>query len=257
VKPEEESKKEEVKKIAEVSTTILIWIPRVLLIVLLISFLYYLGYKLYLPELKRGLSVENVLYVIGKIVEFLYGSVDIMIPHIIALIVMCVLVWAVFNWKWILGYLTTIFIVPIFLANLPTFASWFFSIFYDVPVVGYVISDIIFFGFRKMLELNYIFYKIVEEWIGKQPQIFLILLVSMSFLGLLIMYIDKRLAESSSRRIPEKDIVRYALLGGGLGIILGAFLFKHKTRHIWLLTKISIVTYSTLYVFFMGWFGYV
>ncbi|MEM2216655.1 MAG: DUF1294 domain-containing protein [Nitrososphaerota archaeon] len=257
MKPEDESKREEVKKTTEVSTTILIWIPRVLLIVLLISFLYYLGYKLYLPELRRTLSVENVLYVIEKIVEFLYSSVNIMMPHIIALIVMCVFMWAVFDWKWILGYLATMFIVPICLANLPILASWFFSMGVEVPVVGYVISDIIFFGFRKMLELNYNFYKIVEEWIGEQPQIFLILLVSMSSLGLLIMYIDKRLAESSSRRIPEKDIVRYALLGGGLGIIFGAFLFEHKTRHIWLLTKILIVTFSTLYVLFMGWSGHV
>lgn len=52
-------------------------------------------------------------------------------------------------------------------------------------------------------------------------------------LVLLIMYgLDKFFAMSNKRRIREKTLFFVALISGGLGAILGMFIFKHKTKKI-------------------------
>ncbi|MEM3952269.1 MAG: DUF1294 domain-containing protein [Nitrososphaerota archaeon] len=247
-----ESEKTEVegkaKKLLENFTiTVFTWIPRVFLIIFLLSFLFYLCYKMYSPELVPRVAVENVLYLIKKILEFLYSYVNITAIHIIALVVMCILISTVFNWKWVLGYIMIVFTVPIGLAYLSTLIGGFFTSTLQ-PVTSYTINDLLAFGFMKMFQLNYIFFKFVEEWIGQQLYIFLLLLVLMSSLGVLVIYVDKKMAKNSGKRIAEKDFVRYGLLGGGLGIILGVFLFKHKIKHLWLLSQIVLVTFSTLYI---------
>jgi len=45
------------------------------------------------------------------------------------------------------------------------------------------------------------------------------------------MGIDKRAARRRSRRISEKRLFLFPLLGGGLGGTAGMFFFRHKTRH--------------------------
>ena len=44
------------------------------------------------------------------------------------------------------------------------------------------------------------------------------------------MYIDKRKAKKGKRRIPEKTLFILVGLGGGIGGILGMYLFRHKTK---------------------------
>lgn len=64
------------------------------------------------------------------------------------------------------------------------------------------------------------------------PVLFLMLyLVVLNLYGLAIMGIDKRKAEKSRYRIPEKIFFIIALLGGGAGIYAGMKLFHHKTLH--------------------------
>ena len=45
------------------------------------------------------------------------------------------------------------------------------------------------------------------------------------------MWLDKRKAIRHQWRIPEATLFFIALLGGGLGSIVGMQLFRHKTRH--------------------------
>lgn len=66
-----------------------------------------------------------------------------------------------------------------------------------------------------------------------------------------------RLAEDECRpyRIPENSLLRYAVIGGGPGILAGAILFRHKTRHIGFLVRVSSVAASTTLLMLMGVMG--
>jgi len=44
------------------------------------------------------------------------------------------------------------------------------------------------------------------------------------------MWLDKRKAKKGKRRIPENTLFTLAFLGGGLGGILGMYIFRHKTK---------------------------
>ena len=48
--------------------------------------------------------------------------------------------------------------------------------------------------------------------------------------GLFLMLADKRKAVYGRRRIPEAALMRIALLGGSLGVLIGMRIFRHKTR---------------------------
>lgn len=60
--------------------------------------------------------------------------------------------------------------------------------------------------------------------------IFWYLLIA-NLLGLILMGVDKRKAKKGRWRIPEAMLFLVAALGGSLGIILGMYLFRHKTKH--------------------------
>jgi len=44
------------------------------------------------------------------------------------------------------------------------------------------------------------------------------------------MGIDKLKAKRGSRRIPENTLFMFTILGGGVGTILGMYIFRHKTK---------------------------
>ena len=48
---------------------------------------------------------------------------------------------------------------------------------------------------------------------------------------LFMMGADKALAKSNARRIPEKVLFTFAILGGAFGGTVGMSLFRHKTKH--------------------------
>ena len=50
--------------------------------------------------------------------------------------------------------------------------------------------------------------------------------------GFVQMGIDKRRAIKKAWRIPEHTLIATALLGGGIGSLLGMYAFRHKTKHI-------------------------
>ena len=49
--------------------------------------------------------------------------------------------------------------------------------------------------------------------------------------GLLLMLTDKWKARKNRLRIPEATLMTVATLGGSTGILLGMYLFRHKTLH--------------------------
>ena len=61
---------------------------------------------------------------------------------------------------------------------------------------------------------------------------YLLLLCCMSLVSFLVMGSDKRRAKRGARRVPEARLFLLALLGGGVGGLLGMYAFRHKTRHL-------------------------
>ena len=55
-------------------------------------------------------------------------------------------------------------------------------------------------------------------------------LILINALGLVLMLLDKRCAIQGRRRIPEATLMGVAAVGGSVGVFMGMYLFRHKTR---------------------------
>ncbi len=53
----------------------------------------------------------------------------------------------------------------------------------------------------------------------------------MTFVGLIVMHLDKSRAQKKQWRIKEATLFLVSAVGGSLGTWLGMYLFRHKTRH--------------------------
>ncbi len=77
-------------------------------------------------------------------------------------------------------------------------------------------------------------------------------LIAVNIAAILIMGIDKHRSRRNKWRISEKSIFITGVAGGGLGVIFGMVLFRHKTRHLKftlgvpLIVILNIVTVSYL-----------
>lgn len=58
----------------------------------------------------------------------------------------------------------------------------------------------------------------------------LLYLILINIIGLLFMHIDKIKAKKGFIRIPEKTLFLIAILGGSIGMIIGMYVFRHKTK---------------------------
>ena len=59
----------------------------------------------------------------------------------------------------------------------------------------------------------------------------LLYLFIINAIGFLYMLADKHRARKKQWRIPEGRLMLTALMGGSLGIMLGMYLARHKTKH--------------------------
>lgn len=69
----------------------------------------------------------------------------------------------------------------------------------------------------------------------------IIYLASINIIGFFAMGIDKKRAQKKRWRIPEKTLFAMAILGGGLGVWLGMYMFRHKTKHDYFVKIVSVV----------------
>ena len=53
----------------------------------------------------------------------------------------------------------------------------------------------------------------------------------MTVLGFVVMGIDKAKAKEGKWRIKEAALFAFAILFGGVGMTLGMYVFRHKTKH--------------------------
>lgn len=56
-------------------------------------------------------------------------------------------------------------------------------------------------------------------------------LALLNVIGFFTAFSDKRRARRGEWRVPERRFLLLSALGGGLGVLAGFFVFRHKTRH--------------------------
>ena len=59
---------------------------------------------------------------------------------------------------------------------------------------------------------------------------FIVYLSSINIVSFVIMFIDKRRAIKNRYRIPESLLLTLSLIGGCFGMLVGMYLFHHKTK---------------------------
>lgn len=76
---------------------------------------------------------------------------------------------------------------------------------------------------------------------------FFLYLILVNVFSFTVSGLDKHFAKNKKRRIPEKILILFSIIGGGIGTLIAFYLFRHKTRHykllfiIWFFTIIEIL----------------
>lgn len=75
------------------------------------------------------------------------------------------------------------------------------------------------------------FFKIIQDFLIKYILILDIYLALINFIAFIMYGVDKKKAIKHKWRIPERDLIIVAVLGGSFGALLGMKAFRHKTKH--------------------------
>lgn len=59
---------------------------------------------------------------------------------------------------------------------------------------------------------------------------FLIYIFVINLYTYLLFFVDKQKAKKESRRISEYDLLKFSLMGGVVGALIGMKMFRHKTQ---------------------------
>ena len=76
----------------------------------------------------------------------------------------------------------------------------------------------------------------------------MIYLIVINIISFLSMGLDKFLAIISKRRIRENTLLFLTLIGGGLGTLIGMFIFRHKIRKMkfQILVPLSLIIFNII-----------
>jgi len=265
-------------------------LPKICLLVVAASFALYTAGRLLGAPLHAINSAalaerlyQGLLRNVGKLLDALLRPVEVGAASLAALAVVLILLVALFDWRWALGYAVityTTFIVLGIAAALALSLIGLGGEATSTQLLGGGLGGLFLYGLQELLTFSQLILGVIVDWIRGQVADFALLAAAMSALGFATMYIDKqaaivesiveRLPELAGKpsltglerevveramkggfnvsRIPERQLARYALLGGGLGVLAGAFLFRHKTRHLGLLVWIAVLTVTSLHL---------
>ncbi|MBP2636629.1 MAG: hypothetical protein H6Q72_2536 [Firmicutes bacterium] len=67
-----------------------------------------------------------------------------------------------------------------------------------------------------------------------------------NFIAFLLMRTDKQYARNQARRIREKTFFRMALFGGAAGVLIGMYVYRHKTLHSSFVIGIPVILLGNL-----------
>ncbi|MCL7384734.1 MAG: DUF1294 domain-containing protein [Thaumarchaeota archaeon] len=122
-----------------------------------------------------------------------------------------------------------------------------------MPYYGFGIGDLFLAGFLFLLSMSGKVVSLVWRWASSQLPALLAVILAVNMLALTSMWLDKKQSKTEGfSRVPEKAFLRYAVLGGGAGVLLGAFLFRHKTKHRGLITSVIIASAAGIFILLGG-----
>ena len=75
-------------------------------------------------------------------------------------------------------------------------------------------------------------------------------LIFINIISFLIMFIDKKKAIKRKWRIKENTLFLLSYVGGSLGVLLGIYSFRHKTKHIKFTLGIPLILIVQVLLFF-------
>lgn len=78
-------------------------------------------------------------------------------------------------------------------------------------------------------------------------------LIAINFLALFIMWWDKRRARNEGWRVSEATLLAFGFIGGAIGLILGMFRFRHKTRKMIFQFFMVIDLFVSLFFYWLEW----
>lgn len=75
-------------------------------------------------------------------------------------------------------------------------------------------------------------------------------LIFINIISFLTMFIDKKKAIKRKWRIKESTLFLLSFIGGSLGVLLGIYSFRHKTKHIKFTLGIPLILIVQVSLFF-------
>ena len=87
-------------------------------------------------------------------------------------------------------------------------------------------------------------------------KILLFYILGMTLLTFSVCGADKFAAQRQRRRVPEKVLFLLSALGGSVGMYLGMFTFRHKTKHWYFVVanQLNILVLAYFFFYFLGYF---
>ena len=85
-------------------------------------------------------------------------------------------------------------------------------------------------------------------------KILLFYILGMTLLTFNVCGADKFVAQRQRRRVPEKVLFLLSALGGSVGMYLGMFTFRHKTKHWYFVVGIPLIilVQAAILFYFLG-----
>ena len=71
----------------------------------------------------------------------------------------------------------------------------------------------------------------------------------LNILSLIIMIHDKKNAKNHKWRVSEATLITISLLGGSIGILMGMYIFRHKTNHLKFTLGIPLILLLNLFLY--------
>jgi uncharacterized membrane protein YsdA (DUF1294 family) len=79
----------------------------------------------------------------------------------------------------------------------------------------------------------------------------IVYLLVLNLIGFFIVLIDKQRAIHKEWRISEKTLIGVSILGGSIGMIIGMYNFRHKTKHKKFTIGIPFILLMQIYIFIL------
>lgn len=78
--------------------------------------------------------------------------------------------------------------------------------------------------------------------------IIIIYMIVMNLIGFFVMGADKLKSRKHRRRVPERVIFTISIISGSVGVFVGMYIFRHKTRHMKFVVGIPVIIAAQIIV---------